>query len=203
MEERGPGRLEGFSDGVFAIAATLLTLEIGVDTRRGDLGGQLAHIWPAYLAYVTTFLIIGVIWINHHHCVSLLRRVDRTFLFINLLLLLTVAFMPFPTRLVAQYLEKPGERDAVIAYAATMLLMACVYNAWWRYARRARRLIAEHVSEGSLRAVDRAFNPGVPSYAIVFAIAFVSPLASVVITLAIAVFYLPSAALFERGGEPA
>jgi TMEM175 potassium channel family protein len=203
MNDRGPGRLEGFSDGVFAIAATLLTLEIGVDTSRGDLGGQLTRIWPSYLAYVTTFLIIGVIWINHHHCVSLLRRVDRTFLFINLLLLLTVAFMPFPTRLVAQYLQKSGERDAVIAYAATMLSMACVYNVWWRYARTGRRLIAEHVSDRSLSAVDRAFNPGVPSYAVVFAVAFVSPLASVVITLAIAVFYLPSAALFERGGEPA
>jgi uncharacterized membrane protein len=203
MNERGPGRLEAFSDGVFAIAATLLTLEIGVDSTRGDLGGQLAHIWPAYLAYVTTFLIIGVIWINHHHCVSLMGRVDRTFLFVNLLLLLTVAFMPFPTRLVAQYLQKTGEQDAVIAYASTMLLMACIYNVWWRYARTGRRLISEHVPDASLLAVDRAFNPGVPSYAIVFAVAFVSPLASVILTLAIAVFYLPSAALFERGGEPA
>jgi len=194
----GTGRLEAFSDGVFAIAATLLILEIGVDTSRGDLGGQLTHIWPSYLAYVTTFLIIGIIWLNHHHCVSLIGRVDRTFLFVNLLLLLTVSFMPFPTKLVAQYLQKPDEKPAVIAYAATMTLMAAIYNVWWRYARTNRRLIADRTTDTSLEAVDRAFNPGVPLYGLTLAIAFVSPLASVIITLAIAVFYLPSAALFER-----
>jgi uncharacterized membrane protein len=197
----GTGRLEAFSDGVFAIAATLLVLEIGVDTTHGhDLGHELTNIWPSYLAYATTFLIIGIIWINHHHCVSLMGRVDRPFLFINLLLLLTVSFMPFPTKLVAQYLQKPGEKDAVIAYAVTMLLMACLYNIWWRYARGDRRLIADDVPDTSLEAVDRAFNPGIPSYGLVLVIAFISPLASVIITLALAVFYLPSAALFERSG---
>jgi uncharacterized membrane protein len=192
-------RLEAFSDGVFAIAATLLVLEIGVDSTHGsDLGDELLHIWPSYLAYATSFLIIGIIWINHHHCVSLMSRVDRPFLFINLLLLLTVSFIPFPTKLVAQYLQKPGERSATLAYAATMLLMAVVYNIWWRYARRQRRLIADGVSDARLGAVDRAFDPGIPAYAIVLGVAFASPLASVVITLALAVFYLPSAALFER-----
>jgi uncharacterized membrane protein len=202
MEGIGTGRLEAFSDGVFAIAATLLILEVGVDTTRGNLGRQLTDIWPAYLAYVTTFLIIGIIWINHHHCVSLIGRVDRTFLFTNLLLLLIVSFMPFPTRLVAQYLQKPDEREAVIAYATTMTVMSIVYNLWWRYARTSRRLISEHASDAALEAVDRAFNPGVPLYGITLAVAFVSPLASVVITLAIAVFYLPSAALFERSSKP-
>jgi len=197
--DRDTSRLEAFSDGVFAIAATLLVLEIGVDTSNGtDLGGELLHIWPSYLAYATSFLIIGIIWINHHHCVSLISRVDRPFLFINLLLLLTVSFMPFPTKLVAQYLQKPGERSATLAYAATMLLMAIVYNVWWRYARGRRRLVADTVADERLRAVDRAFAPGVFAYGIVFVVAFFSPLASVTITLAIAVFYLPSAALFER-----
>ncbi|MDX6486618.1 MAG: potassium channel family protein [Gaiellaceae bacterium] len=199
MEEVGTSRLETFSDGVFAIAATLLVLEIGVDTARGgDLGHELTRIWPSYLAYVTSFLVIGILWMNHHHTITMIARVNRTFLFINMLLLLVVAFMPFPTKLVAQYLQKPGERTATIAYGATMLTMAVVYNVWWRYARGNRRLIGENVSDASLRAVDRAFDPGVPAYALVFGIAFVSPLASVIITLAIAVFYLPSAALFER-----
>jgi uncharacterized membrane protein len=199
MEAIGTSRLEAFSDGVFAIAATLLVLEIGVDAARGsDLGEELLHIWPSYLAYATSFLIIGVIWMNHHHCVTLIGRVDRPFLFLNALLLLTVSFMPFPTKLVAQYLQEPGERQAAIAYGATMLLMAIIFNAWWRYARGGRRLIADGIADVQLRAVDRAFNPGIVAYGIVFAVAFVNPLASVVITLAIAVFYLPSAALFER-----
>src|SRR5262245_3604640 len=110
-------RLETFSDGVFAIAATLLVLEIGVDTSD-DLGQALLDIWPSYLAYVTSFLIIGIIWINHHHCVSLMDHVDRPFLLLNTLLLLVVAFIPFPTKLVAEFLQREGERPAAYAYAA-------------------------------------------------------------------------------------
>jgi uncharacterized membrane protein len=193
-------RLETFSDGVFAIAATLLVLEIGIDTADGhDLGSALLDIWPSYLAYATSFLVIGIIWLNHHHCVSLIGRVDRPFLFINLLLLLVVSFIPFPTRLVAEYLDKPGERQAVLAYAVTNLLMSVTYSLWWRYARTRRRLIPDGVADSRLRAVDRAFTPGVPAYAFVLGLTFASPLAAVLVTLAIAVFYLPSAALFERG----
>jgi uncharacterized membrane protein len=199
MDELGTTRLETFSDGIFAIAATLLVLEIGVTAGNGrDLGSELLKIWPSYLAYVTSFLIIGVIWMNHHHCVALISRVDRPFLFVNTLLLLVVAFLPFPTKLVAQYLQKPGEQSAVFAYSATLFLMAILYNLWWRYARGNRRLIGDAVAESSLRAVDRAFNPGVPAYGLVLAIAFASPLASVILTLCLAAFYLPSAALWER-----
>jgi uncharacterized membrane protein len=199
----GTARLETFSDGVFAIAATLLILEVGVDTSsKSDLGSRLLDIWPSYLAYATSFLVIGIIWLNHHHCVSLIGRVDRPFLFINLLLLLVVSFIPFPTKLVAEYLDKPGERSAVFAYAATLLLMAIAYNVWWHYARHDRRLILDRVPDNRLRAVDRAFDPGVAAYAAVLGLAFVSPLASVIVTLVLAVFYLPSAALFERGTEP-
>lgn len=191
-------RLEAFSDGVFAIAATLLILEIGIDTSRHDVGMQLLHLWPSYLAYVTSFLTIGIIWINHHHTVSLLGRVDRTFLFVNNLLLLTIAFLPFPTKLVGDYLQQPGEESAVLAYAATFVLMASMHQVWWQYARRGRRLIAEQVRESALRGVDLAYAPGVPIYAVAFLVAFASPLASVVLTFAIAAFYLPSAALFDR-----
>ncbi len=195
----GTARLETFSDGVFAIAATLLVLEIGVDTAHGaSLGSQLLHIWPSYLAYVTSFLIIGIIWMNHHHCVSLMRRVDRPFLFINTLLLLSVSFIPFPTKLVADYLRRGGERDATIAYASTLFVMACLYNVWWRYARTGRRLIAEHVGEARIVAVNRAFDPGVPSYGVVLVLAFFSPLASVILTLVLAAFYLPAAAFWDR-----
>ena len=194
-------QLEAFSDGVFAIAATLLVLEIGVGTTSGaQLGHELTRIWPSYLAYVTSFLTIGIIWINHHHNMRAIERADRTFMFINLLLLLDVAFLPFPTRLVAEFLNRSGERPAVIAYSATLLLMAALYTTWWRYARTGRRLIAPGVDESELRAIDRGFAPGLPLYIVVFALAFVSPLAAVTLTLALAAFYLPSATLFaERG----
>ena len=184
--ESGTTRLETFSDGVFAIAATLLILEIGVSSRDShDLGSALLHLWPSYLAYTTSFITIGVIWMNHHTCVETMRRVDRTLLFLNLLLLLTVAFLPFPTKLVAQHLNKPGEQVAVALYAGTLVVMAVIYNVWWRYASTGRRLIADSVPDSRVRAISRAFDPGVPIYAITFAVAFVSPLASVILTFAI------------------
>ena len=195
--EPGTARFEAFSDGVFAIAATLLVLEFSA-APGSDLGTELLHLWPSYLAYATSFLTIGIIWMNHNHTVSLLGRTDRTMLFINILLLLTIAFLPFPTKLVAQNLKGDGEQAAALAYAATFVLMAAVHLIWWGYARKDRRLIADGTSESALRAVDRAYLPGVLMYGTVFVVAFFSPLAAVIITFAIAAFYLPSAALFDR-----
>jgi uncharacterized membrane protein len=199
MDERGTTRLEAFSDGVFAIAATLLVLEISIDTAgTTDLGQALLDLWPSYLAYVTSFITIGIIWMNHHFCVETIARADRTLMFLNLLLLLIVAFLPFPTRLVAEYLQKPGEQTAVYAYSATFVVMAVIYNLWWRYASTNRKLIGASVPDSTVSAITRAFNPGVPIYAATLLVAVFSPLASVFLTFAIAAFYLPSGALFER-----
>jgi uncharacterized membrane protein len=197
--DEGTGRVEAFSDGVFAIAATLLVLEFTVHGVPGiRLGHALLELWPSYLAYVTSFLTIGIIWINHHYCMQTIARCDRTFLFLNLLLLLTIGFLPFPTKLVAQYLQQPGEQAAVYAYAATFVVMSIIYNAWWRYASTNRRLIKDTVPDSTIRAITRAFNPGVPMYTFVLLVAVFSPLASVALTFAIAAFYLPSAALFAE-----
>jgi uncharacterized membrane protein len=198
VDEPGTSRLETFSDGVFAIAATLLVLEFSV-TSTNNLGHQLLHLWPSYLAYVTSFLTIGIIWMNHHHTVSLLGRIDRTMLFVNNVLLLTVAFLPFPTGLVGKAIQQGhGEQAAALAYAGTLVVMAALHQVWWRYARVNRRLIADGTPDSALHAVDRAYLPGLPMYGAVFVLAFFSPLAAVCLTLAIAAFYLPSAALFDR-----
>jgi uncharacterized membrane protein len=203
VEGSGTGRLEAFSDGVFAIAATLLVLELAVTSGlhgyTPSLDAQLVDLWPSYLAFATSFLTIGIIWMNHHFCVETMGRADRTLMFLNLLLLMTVSFLPFPTRLVAESFKlHDGERPAVLAYAATFVLMAVIYNVWWRYASRGRRLIRDDVPDSTVRAITRAFNPGVPLYGVTFVVAFFSPLASVALTFAIAAFYLPSAALFDR-----
>ena len=189
--------MEAFSDGVFAVAATLLVFEFSVSSRH-NLGQQLLHLWPAYFAYVTSFVTIGIIWINHHHTVSLMARTDRTMLFLNNLLLLTIAFLPFPTKLVGDYLRHGGEEAAVLDYAGSLVIMAAIHQLWWQYARRGRRLIADNVPDSALRAVDRAYAPGIFLYGTVFAVGFASPLAAIVLTFAIAAFYLPSAALFDR-----
>jgi uncharacterized membrane protein len=200
----GTTRLEAFSDGIFAIAATILVLEIGVSSADdAHLGKALLELWPSYLAYSTTFITIGIIWMNHHTCVDTLNRADRTLLFLNILLLMTISFLPFPTKLVADHLQGAGERPAVYAYSLTFVVMSVVFNTWWRYASRGRRLIAPGVPDSRIRAITRAFAPGVPIYVLAFLVALVSPLASVLFTLAIAAFYLPSAALFERSSQPA
>ena len=102
------GRLEAFSDGVFAIAITLLVLEIVVPhvEEPGELGQALLDLWPSYLAYATSFLTIGIMWINHHTVFRQLGEVDHRFLFINLGLLMCISFVPFPTTLLADLLDQ-------------------------------------------------------------------------------------------------
>jgi len=197
------GRLETFADGVFAIAATLLILS--VDSHFGScapVGATLAHqlecSWPSYVAYVVSFLTIGIIWVNHHTVMEQIDHADRTFLMITVGFLMVVAFIPFPTKLVADHLQNPGEHAAVYAYDLTLLAMAVLYNVWWRYARRGRRLIAESVPQSKLDAISRAFDPGIVLYLVVLAVAFVNPLASVILTLILAAFYVPAGALFYR-----
>ncbi len=200
MDASGTTRLEIFSDGVFAIAATLLVLEFTVTAGRHapSLGHQLLHLWPSYLAYTTSFLTIGIIWINHHHVMETIARVDRTFLFINTLLLLVVAFIPFPTRLVAHYLQRSDERAAVYLYGVTLLLMAVGFNVLWTYARRNRRLIGEEMPQSQVRAVTQAAGVGVPLTGLVLLLAVWTPLGAVVFALALSAFYLPGAARFDR-----
>jgi uncharacterized membrane protein len=191
--------VEAFSDAVFAIAATLLVLEFSVKPGQ-PLGHQLLHeLWPSYLAYATSFLTIAIIWINHHHVMETIERIDRTFLFITALLLLVVAFIPFPTRLVAHYLGKPDdERAAVYAYGATLLLMAVLFNVLWAYAARNRRLISEDMPETQVRAVTQAAGVGVPLTALILVLATWTPVGAVIFAFAISAFYLPGAARFDR-----
>jgi uncharacterized membrane protein len=192
-------RLEAFSDGVFAIAITLLVLEFGVDTATHDLGSQLLHIWPSYLAYVTSFLTIGVIWVNHHALFDFVGRVDRGLLFLNSLLLMVVAFTPFPTRLIAEFLrEGDNEETAALAYGITFVIMAVVFQLLWRYMATGRRLIRSEVSQDVLDDITRTFNPGIPIYAGATLVALASPVASIALYLAIALFYALPPSLYRR-----
>jgi TMEM175 potassium channel family protein len=131
------GRVEIFSDGVFAIAITLLVLDISVAPSDYDhLRSALAHEWPAYLAYVTSFLTVGSVWIAHHSLFSRLRFIDAVLLRLNLLLLMTAAFLPFPTSVLAQALHHGGgaERTAVVFYGAAAVLIELLLRAADQYA---------------------------------------------------------------------
>ncbi|WP_052372699.1 TMEM175 family protein [Amycolatopsis taiwanensis] len=121
------GRVEAFSDGVFAIAITLLILEIKVPSadEHGGLWRALGAQWPSYAAYVVSFLIIGIMWVNHHQLFSYVARVDRTLMFLNLLLLMVVAAVPFPTAMLAEYLREDGASHVAAAvYSLVMVVMA-------------------------------------------------------------------------------
>jgi uncharacterized membrane protein len=144
------GRVEAFSDGVFAIAITLLVLEIGIEPAAFEDPWQaLADEWPSYLAYVTSFLTIGSVWLAHHRLFATLEAVDTTTMRLNLLLLMAVSFLPFPTGLMAEALQhsRDSERAAVVVYGAVaisieLLLAAMTHRAGEPQARRTARGIA-------------------------------------------------------------
>jgi uncharacterized membrane protein len=192
-------RLETFADGVFAIAATLLILNVDAQVKEGtvDLGHRLVEIWPSYIAYAVSFVTIGIIWSNHHTVMAQLGRVNRTFLMLNIFLLLTVAFLPFPTRLVAENLRDRSElQPAALAYGATMTVMAICYLSLWLYAIHGRRLLREDSDPRTVSGITRSYLPGAPTYLTATLIALVSPLASVALFGAIAVFYVVESSFF-------
>jgi uncharacterized membrane protein len=201
VESNETARIEAFSDGVFAIAITLLIIEVHVPARQDaeTLGHELLRIWPSYLGYLTSFLTIGVMWINHHRVFNLISRYDYSLLLLNMVLLLLIAFLPFPTAVLAQFIETDGARAASALYGTTMVLIALAFFAWWRYASSGRRLIAPSVPQDEIEDITRAYTPGTLLYAGALALAFVEPWASAAGYLSIGVFYaLPLAQWRER-----
>ena len=194
----GTGRLEAFADGVFAIAATLLILDVTVHAHGDNLGSAVLHAWPEYAAYAVSFVTIGIMWINHHTCMQQIGVVDRTFLTINLLLLMCIAFVPFPTNLIAENVHGSGLRAAALTYGVTLTVTSIFYNAFWFYAARGHRLLKPECDPRLIAGISRAYIPGAPIYAIATLVALVSPIASVALFAAIAVFYLLESSIFAR-----
>ncbi|TMF62664.1 MAG: DUF1211 domain-containing protein [Chloroflexi bacterium] len=182
-------RLEAFSDGVFAIAATLLVLELRVPRDVRDLGGALLGSWPAYAAYVVSFATIGIIWVNHHVLLDHLRRVDRPLLYLNLLLLLSVAIVPFPTSLMDEYVLTEHGTIAAVVYGLVGLLIAIAFSSIFLYATRADGLCADAATARRIREEGRLFPIGLAAYVAGIALAFVSPIASLAVYGLIVVFY--------------
>jgi uncharacterized membrane protein len=194
-------RLETFADGVFAIAATLLILNVDAQVSEDvhDLGGRLLHIWPSYLAYAASFVTIGIMWVNHHTILRHIVRADRVFLLLNLGLLMCIAFVPFPTELVANFIRSPDDRlYAALAYGLTMTVTAVFFSAVWNYARIGGRLLAENYDRREVTGITRSYLPGIPMYGGATLIAFASPIASAILFAAIAAFYAISSALFGK-----
>jgi uncharacterized membrane protein len=188
-------RLEAFSDGVIAVAITLLVLNIQVpsfaDTSQHGLAGALGRNWPVYAAYVTSFLTIGIIWINHHVMIGRLREADRTILFLNLLLLLSIGILPFATSLLAAYLRQSnGQHLAAAVYSGSFLVMSLFFTALNRYIL----LVKHHLLKRSMPVEQRRrillrSIIGVIPYTIATALALVSSYVTLAICFALAAYY--------------
>lgn len=192
-------RLEAFTDGVFAIAATLLILHVTADSPGESLGRALGHAWPQYGAYALAFLLIGIWWVNHHALMTAMCRVDRPFLLGHVAFLMCIAFIPFPTSLVAEHFHDRGLNAATFVFGLTMTAAATCMTFLWFYAAHGRRLIGERVDQRLLDRFSREVMWGMPSNAAVTLVALWYPYVALGIFSAIAVFFVFGGSLIERG----
>jgi TMEM175 potassium channel family protein len=185
-------RLETFADGVMAIAITLLILEVRVPHVEGhSLASALAHQWPSYVGYVVSFLTIGIIWVNHHHMFRLIERTTHTFLMLNVVFLMTICILPWPTALVADYARDAGGRTAATAvYGGVMTAVAIMFNVVWRYAATGSRLLVPGLGSEALAKMGRNYLAGPAVYGTATVVAFVEPFVSLAIFGALAVYWL-------------
>lgn len=191
----GTGRIEAFSDGVIAIAITLLVLDIRVPHLptgvTSGLWGELLKLWPSYGGYLVSFLIIGIIWISHHQLYQLIERTNHTFLALNVLFLMVVSFLPFPTGLLAEYVQEGHEQQvATIVYSGSMFAMAFTFNFMWRYASYSYRLIKPDLSLKLINSITQKYDTGCIFNLIAFIISFVSYEVSLAMIVLLALYFL-------------
>jgi uncharacterized membrane protein len=182
-------RLEAFSDGVFAVAITLLVLEIEVPGGE-NLWHDLKEEWPSFAAFAVSFWVIGIIWVNHHGVIDHLRRADRGVLYLNLLVLMTVVFIPFSTELFAVHLKSGAdEKVAAIVYSSSFLAMGVSFGLLWTYVTSHREALGVSLTDEEVRSTRRSFLIGNPIYVLAFAMSFVSPGAVLAIVALVAFYY--------------
>ena len=185
------GRLEAFSDGVFAIAITLLILEIAVPAGSGDdLLGALGDLWPSYLAYLVSFSTIGAVWFGHTVITEYLDHADSVLVRLNLLLLLLVSFLPFPTKLLAEYTgEVEAERVAATAYGINLLLAMVMVSVLWRYAVH-EQLVRPDLADDDVKTLTKRLTPTLGIYVAMIVVGLFVPVVAVLGYLALAIFIL-------------
>jgi uncharacterized membrane protein len=194
-------RVEAFSDGMFAIAITLLILEIKVpDASQGPLAAALLRQWPSYVAFLLSFAYIGVMWMNHHRMFTHIRRSNDTLLVLNLLLLLGITAVPFPTAVLAANLGTANQKTAAVVYNAVFIFIAVFFNVMWRYA------VSRHLLDQSLSAsaamISRQYAVGPLMYVVCLVLAFVDVRVSLGVNIALAIFFaLPASVMKKANGN--
>ena len=188
-------RVEAFSDGVFAIAITLLVLEIHAptpaETHEVGLWTALASRWPSYLAYVLSFISIGIMWANHHTIFQYIRRTNRTFLLLNVVFLMFISFVPYPTAVLAEYLPDPAFRKVgALFYSLTLIGIAINYNLVWRYGVGSGRLLAHNADPVAVATISRRYLVGPAMYALAAVLALFNAWASLAIHGLLLLFFM-------------
>jgi uncharacterized membrane protein len=185
-------RVETFSDGVFAIAITLLVLTIAQPVTKDylDLRHALLDRWPALAAYAVSFVVIGIMWVNHHTVFSHLRRIDRGLYYWNLALLMTIVFIPYPTEVFGEALRQGhGARTAAVLYSITMTVNALMWSGLWLHASRHRRLLNDEFPESQRTVSTLLFNGGAVLYLISVGMAFINAYLCLVFQAVLALYY--------------
>jgi uncharacterized membrane protein len=193
-------RFEAFSDGVFAIAITLLVLEIAVPPDSADdLLGAVLDQYPSYLGYLVSFATIGAVWLAHSAVTEFVGRVDATMMRLNLLLLMVVSFIPFPTGLLAAYVgSEDAGRVAATIYGLTFLAASALVGVVWRYALH-ERLVRPDVPAITIRMLTKRLKPGLAGYALMIVVGLFRPILAVLGYLLIAVYFIVPIRHLKRG----
>ena len=189
------GRVEAFSDGVFAVAATVLIFNVTIEkTAPGGLLTALLAAWPKYAAYAASFLTIGVMWINHHGLFERIARMNRQLVFLNLLLLMAIVFLPFPTAVLGNNIQVRGDANtAASLYGLNASIIAILFSGVWTYALTHPHLLTEGVDRDEAMRSWPRFSVGLVAYLACIPLGQVSPMAVVIVCAALGVYYL-----FER-----
>jgi uncharacterized membrane protein len=185
--------LEALSDGVIAIAITLLIIEVAVPHVEGEqsLGSALWDQWPSYFGFVLSFATIGIMWMNHHQMFRDIERVDHGVLVLNLLLLMGISFVPFPTAVLAEYLRDEDQRlTATLLYGGTFTFTALWFNVLWLYSSRVRGLLDPRISTERIAERTRRYRYGPFLYGIGLPLALISPWLTLTLYVLLALLYV-------------
>ena len=188
-------RIESFSDGVFAIAITLLVLEIKVphfgDGNARELASELLHLWPSYFAYIFSFVMIGIHWVQHHYVFKLYERSDHNFALLNGLYLMCIAFVPFPTAVLARYVADPAvQKTAIVFYAVGLFLPALAYVLIWLYATHNHRLVHRNLDNGFITHLTRRYLSTIALYFMAVLLSVWHALAGLALCVGLTLTYL-------------
>jgi uncharacterized membrane protein len=183
-------RIEGFSDGFFAIVITLLVLDLRPpEQARGSAAEMLIDLWPVAAAYIVSFVNIYILWVSHHELMRIASRADTSFLYLNGALLLGVGVMPFATAFLADFLRGDSLRAAATLYTGVFLWIALFFNLLWRYLAAKPQRLVKTVTARDRKRISRTQLVTLGLYIFAFALSWAAPLAGVGITLVLAVFF--------------